>query len=160
MQRRTSAFLLTSHYQNPFSASKIIPMFSNTSLFAHSPKCYSLPQPPEPFSYTSEGVTTTFYHYGASINRHRAISCIYYAIGDAGETHSDDWSDPIGEEALRYTYQSVQLSLFPSVEMTWSMWFSAAVAIGIFLDQYNCIAFDYEVEVFGFHRIMGSGSLD
>ena len=135
-------------------------MLSNTALVAHSSNCCSLPPPPEPFSYTSEGVTITFYNYGASINRHTAISCIYYAIGDAAETHSDDWSDPIDEGDLRYTFHGVQLSLFPSVEMTWGKWFRAAVVIGNFIDRYNCIAFNYEVEVSGLHGIIGSGSLD
>ena len=130
------------------------------SITAHSPNCCSLPPPPEPFAYTSDGIIITFYHYGASINRHRAVSCIYYAVGDAAETHSDDWSDPIEEEHLRYTFQGVQLSLLPSVEMTWGMWIRAAVAIGDFIDRYNCIAFDYEIEVLELHGIMGSGSLD
>ena len=54
----------------------------------------------------------------------------------------------------------MQLILLPREGMTWSMWFRAAVAIGVFLDVYNCIAFEYEVEVLGIQGIMGSGSLD
>ena len=39
------------------------------------------------------------------------------------------------------------------------MWFRAAVAIGIFLEQYECVAFDYQVEVLGILGILGTGSL-
>ncbi len=71
-----------------------------------------------------------------------------------------DWFDPIGEEDLRYRYQRVQLSLLPSAAMTWSMWFRAAVTIGTFLEGYNCVAFDYEVELLEIHGVVGSGSLE
>lgn len=134
-------------------------MLSKPALPVHPPNCCSLPPPPQPYSFASEGLKITFYDYGASINRHRALTCIYHAIGDAVETHSADWFDPIEEEDLKYTYLRVQMSLFPSAEMTWSMWFRAAIAIGIFVEQYDCVAFDYEVEVLSAHGIVGSGSL-
>ena len=137
-----------------------MPTLLKTALLGHSPNCCSLSPPPEPYSYTSHGLKITFYNYGASINRPRALSCIYYAISDAGEIHLADWLNPIDEEDLRYTYLRVQLSLFPIAEMSWSMWFWAAVAIGIFVEQYDCVAFEYEVELLSTHGIVGSGSLD
>ena len=101
----------------------------------------------------------TFYHYGPWISKPNAVVCIYYAIGDAVETHSEEWFDPIGESDLLYQHEHVKLTLIPGTRMTWSMWFRAAVVLGIFINEYNCLAFDYEVEVQGEHRVIGSGSL-
>lgn len=102
----------------------------------------------------------TFYNYGVAINRPSALSCIFYAMDDAGETHVADWSKPIGEDNLTYTDLNVQLNLFPSAGMTWSMWSWAAVEMGIFLDQYDCFAFNFKVELLRRHDVFGWGSLE
>ena len=102
----------------------------------------------------------TFYNYGAAINRPSALSCIFNAIDDAGETHAADWSKPIEEEHLTYTQPSVQLSLSPIAGMTWGLWSWAAVEIGIFLEQFDCFAFHFKFELLRRHDIIGWGSLE
>ena len=76
------------------------------------------------------------------------------------EDHSDVWFDPIGASELWYQQQYVRLSLTPGATMTWRMWFGAAIVLGIFINEYDCLAFEYEVEVAGGSLgVIGSGSL-
>ena len=79
------------------------------------------------------------------------------AINDAQTESATDPAKTIGRKQW-YQCGPVYLVLFPTPEMLWSDWTTAARVIDWFVTQYEAMDMDFDVLVLG--RKVGSGTLD
>ncbi|CAD6587825.1 MAG: hypothetical protein ASARMPREDX12_003018 [Alectoria sarmentosa] len=117
---------------------------------------------PEPLELTTDWpglVTVTFSNYGAPMFRPAAIGCVTDASQDAWFTHGDDMDHVIGKNELVYSHFSVIFTVLPCPAMTWNMLCWMIELVTEFVEDYDPLAFEFDVDVVGIMGLAASGNM-
>lgn len=117
---------------------------------------------PEPLELTTDWpglVTVTFSNYGAPMFRPAAIGCVTDASRDAWSTHSDDMDHVIRKNELVYWDLNVIFTVLPRPAMTWNMLCWMMELVTEFVEDYDPLAFEFDVDVVGIIGLAASGNM-
>lgn len=91
--------------------------------------------------------------------RPAAIGCVTDASRDAWYTHGDDMDHVIGKNELVYRDFNVILTVLPRPAMTWNMLCWMMELVTEFVEDYDPLAFEFDVDVMGIMGLAASGNM-
>ncbi|KAF6218189.1 hypothetical protein HO133_006149 [Letharia lupina] len=127
---------------------------------------WTLPQPldvlpSDPFSYRvpQSSQVITFSRYSRTLKREDVLACLLEAALEVIKEINLDHDGPMDTEEIQASSGHSLLILHPNPRLTWRMWGTTITGISNFLNDFEFVDCDFEVEILGYSANFGSGLL-
>ncbi|KAF6236279.1 hypothetical protein HO173_005532 [Letharia columbiana] len=127
---------------------------------------WTLPQPldvlpSDPFSYRvpQSSQVITFSRYSRTLKREDVLACLLEAALEVIKEINLGHDGPMDTEEIQASSGHSLLILHPDPRLTWSMWGTTITGISNFLNDFEFVDCDFEVEILGYSANFGSGLL-
>lgn len=117
--------------------------------------------PSDPFSYRvpQSSQVITFSRYSRTLKREDVLACLLEAALEVIKEINLDHDGPMDTEEIQASSGHSLLILHPNPRLTWRMWGTTITGISNFLNDFEFVDCDFEVEILGYSANFGSGLL-
>lgn len=117
--------------------------------------------PSDPFSYRvpQSSQVITFSRYSRTLKREDVLACLLEAALEVIKEINLGHDGPMDTEEIQASSGHSLLILHPDPRLTWSMWGTTITGISNFLNDFEFVDCDFEVEILGYSANFGSGLL-
>ena len=117
--------------------------------------------PPDPFIYRvpQSSQIITFSRYSRTLKREDVLACLLEAALDVIKEINLGHDGFIGTEEIQANSDRVHLILHPNPRLTWRIWGTTIIGIRNWVNDYEFLDCDFEIEILGSSDRFGSGLL-
>ena len=122
----------------------------STSILPTDPDIYRVPQSSQ---------LITFSHYTRPLKREDVLACLLQAALEVIKETNLAPDARVDREEIRVNSNRVHLMLYPDSRLTWRIWGTTLTGISNWVETYEFLDCDFDIEIFGYRGKFGSGHL-
>lgn len=117
--------------------------------------------PSNPFFYRvpQSSQVITFSHYSRTLKREDVLECLLKAALEVIKETNLGHDEPMDTEEIQIGSGHSLLIFHPDPRLTWSMWGTTITGINNFMNDFEFVDCDFEIEILGYSAKFGNGLL-